>query len=399
MWPFNLPESNLRYCLLMLLLSVSCVAAAQTFKQGSIRLKGGEERPGFIGKIRPGSPEGVEFKVSSDSDVEIFYATDIDGYTVDNIFYSSYHTNTYRDKEWVFADVLAEGDLTLLRRNGMYFLRPAGSVEFTHLVPRKGILGRMAKACPLVAARAGRVVHDRKSLAEFVAEYNQCVATNRPNLEGMPRTFSIGVQVGYDYTVGTFTDNVATRYLSANNQIDKSYFQGGLELNFKHYKFSNAIGFHAGALLNFDSYSGTNRSTIDKARPEVNEYSFSYRELKIPLGIDVSRPRRGKIALNIRAGIILPLVLSLKSAHPYSEFSNPSGTSVTYSDGSQITGYKPKIMIGGAVGFNYRISKSYVRVQVGWYQGNVTVITMTGFSEGHTKGKLQSLSLTTTYVF
>ncbi len=388
--------------MIMLLLSVSCVATAQTFKEGSVRLKGGQEQPGLIGELRPGSPEGIEYKAtSSDGEVQIFYANEIEGYTVDKIFFTGYHNNKYRDNDWTFVELLAEGKLTLIRRNNMYFLRQSGNGEFTHLTGRyKTLLARMTRDCPLVSAKAGRVRLERAELTEFIKNYNDCIpASGEANLEGMPRVFSVGFQLGYDYTMGTFQDNAATRFLSANNQVDKSYFQGGVEVNFKSYKFSKHVGFYTGALVNFDSYSGTNRSLQDAKHPEVNQYSLKISELKIPFGIDISRPREGNLSFHVRGGVMMPLVMSFQSTHPFHEVSDANGSTITYGPTSRITSYRPSIMVGGGFGFDYRISKSYVRLQAGFYQGSVTTSNVLGKDQSKTSGKLQSFNVSTTYIF
>ncbi|MEI9917595.1 MAG: outer membrane beta-barrel protein [Bacteroidota bacterium] len=390
----------MRGSLLILLLSLCCVATAQTFKEGSIRLKGGQEQPGFIGELRPGSPEGVEYKPTSDDEIQIYYANDIEGYTVEKIFYTAYHNNAFRDNDWNFIELLADGELTLMRRNNMYFIRQKSNREFTHLTHHyKNALARLTRDCPLVSIRAARVSLDKVPLGEFVKSYNECIATKRPNLDGMPRPVSIGIQVGYDYTTGTFKDEAATRYLSANKQSDRSYFQGGVEINFKGYRVSKFIGFYTGALVSFDSYSGTNRSTVDKKSPEVNEYSFKLTELKIPFGFDISRPTRKNFAVHIRGGGVMPLVLNVNSSHPYQEVSNASGTTITYGDPSLITKYKPSVMWGGGAGFDYKVSGSYVRIQAGYYAGSVSVTSNKGAKVFSTTGNLKSFNLSATYIF
>jgi hypothetical protein len=299
------------------------------------------------------------------------------------------------------VELLAEGRLTLLRRNNMYFIRQPENVGYIHVTGNyKVLLRKLTRNCPLVSDRAGRLRLDKESLTQFIKDYNDCVPANgESNLEGMPRVFSVAFQLGYDYTVGTFKDNVATRYLSANKQLDKSYFQGGVELNFKNYKFSKYIGLYTGALVNFNSYSGTNRSTADPQRPEVNTYSFSYSELKIPFGIDISRPRKKNLGFHVRGGAMMPLVMSFTSAHPSYEVSDATGSVIIYDTPSKITAYKPSVMLGGGFSFDYRISESYIRLQTGYYEGNVTTTNMMGTSTSHTSGKLQSFNIATTFIF
>ena len=385
---------------MILLLSMSCVATAQTFKEGSIRLKGGEEQHGLIGDKRPGAPEGLEFKSGNDSEIKIYYANEIEGYTLDNIFYTAFHTNVYRENDWSFVELMAEGELTLIRRNNMYFIRKKGVVEFTHLSAHyKRQLSQLTRSCPIVSAQALRVSLDRKPVTEFIKAYNECVVLPNADKEGMPRVLSFGVSVGVDYTMAKFRDNVVTRFLSASNQSDKSYVQGGVEVNFKSYRFSKFIGLYTGLLYNSNSYSATNKSTFDPKRPEVNQYSYSYSEVKIPLGFDISRPSRKKASFHIRGGIMMPKAFGLKSNHIFSEVSNDGGKSVYYSEPAQLTGYKPAIMFGGAFGYDFKISNSYLRAQAAYYTGSVQATSVVGGVHTTTSGTLTSSNFMITYIF
>ena len=383
----------------MLLLSISCLATAQSFKEGSIRLKGGEEQPGLIGNLRPGIPDGIEFKTSPDSEIQIYYATDIEGYSVDRVFYSSYHQNAYREKEWIFAEILAEGDLTLIRKNGFYFLRGKNNGEFTHLSGRyKTTLIKFTRDCPVVSVKGGKVSLSRKELTEFINEYNECVASKKPNLEGMPRPVSIGVQVGYDYTAASFQYDDKAKFLSATKQSDKSLLQGGIELNFKNYKASNTIGLYAGALINVDSYSGVNQ-TKSETQSEVSEYSFRYREIKLPIGVEFSGPTKRKLSYYVRTGAVVPAIMSFKSAHPYTEISDLSGSTIQYSIPSQMTSYKLRTMWGGTLGADYKVADHRVRIQASWYSGKSTVTIVESGSTTKVTGKLSSFNLMTIFVF
>ena len=382
-----------------MLLGVSSIATAQTFKEGSVRLKGGQEQPGFVGDVRPGSPEGIEFKSANDAEIQIYYADEIEGYTVDKIFYSSYHQNKDRSREWIFAEILVEGELTLIRRNNMYFVRRKGNGEFTHLSHRYRVaLIKLTRECPVISAGAGTVTMNRTSLTEFITAFNQCVASKKPNLAGMPRTVSIGFQVGYDYTQATFKANDITKFLSATRQYDKSFVQGGIELSFKSYKVSNMIGLYTGALLNVDSYSGVNQTT-NKTQTEVNEYSYSYKELKVPFGIEFSRPRTRKITFHLRGGGVLPKILSFKSEHPYTEISNNSSSTVTYGEPSKMTTYKPSTMWGASFGFDYKLMNSHIRIQAGSYWGKATITAVSAGKTVDVHGSVSSFNLMTTFIF
>lgn len=385
----------MRFSLIVIFLSLSYAATAQTFKQGSVRLKGGQEQAGLIGQVRSGSPEGLEFKSDSEGEIQILYANEIEGYTVNNVFFSSYHQNLYRDNDWIFAEILAEGDLTLIRRNNMYFVRQKNRVEFKHLGSHyKTTLMKLTSACPIVSAKGVKIGLNNRPIVDFIKEYNECVASKKPNLQGMPRTVTVGFQLGYDYTQATFSFNSFMRFLSAEKQYDKSFLQGGVEFNFKHYRVSRFFGLYTGVLLNSNSYSAVNKSVFGNSS-EVNEYSFSYKELRIPLGIEINAPSLKKLTYHLRGGAIFSHQLSFKSDRSYSEATSNNGATITYSEPMQMTAYKPKMMWGGALGLDYRISQSHIRLQAGWYAGGVTASSPTIT----VAGKINSFNIMTSYLF
>jgi hypothetical protein len=147
---------------------------------------------------------------------------------------------------------------------------------------------------------------------------------------------------------------------------------------------------YTGVLFNSNSYSGVN-----KVGAEVNEYSFGYKELRIPLGLEISRPVLNKLTLHVRGGFVFSHVVNFTSNRSYAEISSANETTITYVQSAQMTGYKPSVMAGGALGADYKILRSRIRLQAGCYGGKVTAM----YPGSSVDGKVLSINIMTAYIF
>lgn len=105
--------------LLLAICAGSCVLshARPNFRPGSVRQRDGQTQQGFIGTLKPGIPDGIEFKATEAGDVRLYYANEIEGFTVDNSTYTSYNNSASKKTGM----------------NGLFFVRKKDSNELIHL--------------------------------------------------------------------------------------------------------------------------------------------------------------------------------------------------------------------------------------------------------------------------
>jgi hypothetical protein len=387
---------------LCLLFAHATIAQPSDFKEGSIRLKGGEERNGYIGKLIPGNPEQIEYKVDRDGEVQLYKAGEIEGYKIYGTSYSSYIIKSYPET-WAFAEVVVQGELSLIYRNGMAFLRKANTDNFIHL--SSGLsrtLSKAMEACPYVASLSQRVHMNKQELAEHVRAYNECVAVKNPNMDGVPNKLSIGLMAGCDYTqvnFGGVLSSSNTRFLSAEKQRDKALFQFGVDFLLKPHKVSNHIGFYFGAFYNQNRFATTN-SELVASNLEVNTYSIEYSELRIPLGCELSRPWRKKVTTYLRAGIIIPTKLHISSSHSSQESVSIISGDVSYEEPSFLKSFETKLLMGGSFGGEYHLQGTKrIRMQLNCNFGTTKAVAVSEFDTNTIKGKTLSLGVTAGYFF
>lgn len=377
--------------------------AGQEFKPGYVRIKGGQDRMGLIGTLISGKPESIQYKENETADLVLYKASDVEGYGLTNgIYFNSFLNPDGNPNNWTFVELLVQGgEMTLIRRNNMYFVLPRGSKEFTHLDNRyRKLLTDLMKNCPWVASRSPKVRLSRAALAEHVKAYNECVAIKNPNLDGMQRNVSVGLVGGYDNSTVSFSDpdQVLTRFLTGKPLYDKSFVQAGIDLTLKSYRVSNYIGVFMSALYNSNHYQTVSQTRFGNSS-QVDEYSIHYTQLKFPLGIELSPPSRKRILAHGRAGIIVPMTLNVTATHPYSEITTGSG--VFYEEPANVTEFKNKIMFTTALGLDFKVARqSKVRLQLGWSMGGASAVAKReGSVDNSVTGKMTSWSLMTGFIF
>ncbi len=387
------------YLLIFLSLGIH-FSHAQDFRKGYVRLQG-EDKQGLIGKIVGTKPEAIEFKATDSSEVVLYSASDVIGYHVNGIFYTSF-LNPGDGKDWIFVDLLVTGELSLIRRGTMYFILQRGSTVFIHLDHKhRKTLNELTEDCPWVSARAGKIGLNREDLAAYINEYNTCVAGERPNAEGMPRVVSVALYAGTDYTGVKFdkTEETETRFLAASKLRDRSLPQFGVDVTFKTHKISNLVGFYAGAFYNSNSYHAVTKLTL-KSWTEVSEYSIDYTEMRIPLGFEFKAPSRRALSYYMRAGVMFVKTLDFQATHPTYEVDPFGDGTIYYLQPSQFISFDRNIAASGSLGMDYKVfSNSHIRLQGTVTVGSVDAKVRNGNRDYVSTGRLSSYSLMLGFVF
>lgn len=302
-------------------------------------------------------------------------------------------------------EVLVEGEITLVYQNNMYFVKGKNSTEYTHLSPKEGklILRKLTKGCPDLSATAGGIRLDRAELVAFVKAYNECVITKEVNLDNLPKPFSIGVVIGGENSsCGNFQYSSGAEFMAASNHKDKSFLQGGVDITVRSYKIIGSVALYGGVLFNTNSYSGVNKWTPDNKTQNaiVNEYSYSYKELRFPLGFQLNRLTRKQLSSHMRIGVMIPTVFDFTSANPHSEAISLGGSRVDNLKPSTLKSYHAKIMFGGAVGADYRVfDRMSVRLQLNAYIGEATATVASGGTTNSVDGRVISCSIVAGLIF
>lgn len=373
---------------------------AQGFKPGYIKLKDRAQQPGLIGRQIPGRVESIEYKSSDSSDVTVYRAEEIDGYRItDGLNFTSYQ---YANR-WVFVEFFVSGELTLIRKNYIFLLRRRDSNQFDSLdhepVQR---LRKIMRDCPNVAVQSPKIRLDTTGLSAYVRTYNECVANKNTKLDGILRTVSVALLVGYDQSNASFTDqiNSSTRFLTGGKIGDRAFMQVGVDVTLKSYKVSHYFGLYAGALYSPDRYNEVNRIVYNRNNSqEVNQYSIEYTELKLPVGLELMAPAINKLKFHVRAGYVFRKTISWASEHPANEVQRSPG--IIYSEPpGQLLSFKPRPSPMVAAGMDYRVfGKSRIRLQVSASVGKIDAVVRQDPQETNIDGRFTSFNIMAGYIF
>jgi hypothetical protein len=382
------------------------VAIGQTFQEGFILLRGGTEQQGLVGSIIPGSPEGVQYKSSESSDVTVYYADDIRGYGVKNGPFQSSLRNPGVGG-WVFVQLLVAGELTLVKRNKMYFVIPKNEDKSYHLSHKfRSVLRSVMTDCTYASAKSIGTKLTDADLSAIVQLFNDCVGVKRPNREGERRPVSINLLAGADYTQATFvqTESTTSRYLSSGKLSDKSLPTVGVDVTFRKYKVSNFLGVYTGAFLNSDNYPRRLVRKEFRDAFEVNDYSLRYSEFKVPIGVEFTPFTKEKFAYYLRAGVAFSKIFNLQSTHASQEIEDKPNQNtggpvdlVYFVPPSLAVSIKKNIAYTVGLGFDYKVAdKSRVRWQLNFSSGSGNVTHDSGESNA---GNFISMSTMIGYIF
>lgn len=389
---------NLRCGLIFFFLIAARVAMSQSFSPGYIQLKGGEKLQVLIGNVIPGKPDIIQYTPSAAAQIQQFRANEIEGYGIDDLVFTSFHASE-DPNDWAFVELLAEGELTLIRRNSLYFLIKRGTKETIHLDRhfRKDLRTAM-RDCPQISGRSAKTRMTRDGLVEIVRSYNECIENKRPNRDGMPRAVSFAVLAGIDNSVINFSyANDISRYLSGKPR-DKSLFQVGVDLTFRNYKISNHLGLFAGAFHNSNSYGGIQKIVYGN-RTEIHDYTLEYNETKIPVGIEFKPPTARKMSFHLRGGMVFRQISNLKATHPTFKVQQSNGPLVDEQP-AQLQWFKPKPQVTSSFGFDYRVNqKSRIRLQLGISAGKVRAMISNAGGPNIVAGNYTSYNVLVGYIF
>lgn len=401
----------------LLTLLFACFAftalAQDPFRPGYIKLKNGEQQRGLVGKVIPGFPEKIEYKEKESDAVSTFRADEVEGYGItDGTFYSAFQTPGTK-AEWIFVEILVQGDITLIQRNTFFFVLKKGEVNVIHLdEDYKSKLKKIMANCPYVAVQSGAVERTRDGLIKHVSAYNECAPQGKPNLSSMPRVVSFGLMVGYDNSTSSFSnhDYANTQFLTGGKLRDRSYPQFGIDITFKSYKVANYVGLYVGALYNSTSYKESNqrRYTVQNSnypftpiqRTEYNYYTIDFTEIKFPIGLEFMGPTRKRFSTHGRLGVIFSKQLTFKSTRPVYYFEDNKDGNFYEGNALPLTQFKPRTLVSGSLGADYRATdKSRVRIQFIYNVGGVKAIVDNDTILGDIKGWYTSFSIMGGYIF
>jgi hypothetical protein len=392
-----------RFFYVVMLFLLVQTAMAQSYRNGFIRLKDGQEITGLIGDMVPGDPAGIQFKTELAGELKIYLATEIEGYgIVGGFFYSSFK-NPGPKGDWDFVELLVKGELTLIRSNNMFFIHAKGESQISHLPGSAfiSILMKMMKNCPYVAAQTVRVKLNTFDLTTHVQAFNDCIAIKNPNYDNASRKVSIALVGGYDFTSCKFRgdDDQSSRYLASGKLYDRSFVQFGADITIRSYRLSSSVGLYTGAYFNSNSYTALTKMSFRNGESEVNEFSIDYKELKIPLGFEYSPPTRSPLSYFIRIALTFPKVLSVKSKHISQEIRSKNGD-VYYFPPSDVSDISKMVQVGGGVGLDYRIYKnSRIRLQANYAVGGGSAELKVNGTTRTNDGSFQSFNAMAGFVF
>lgn len=390
-----------RCLFLLVLLLTAHIAGAQNFKPGFIKLRGGANKAGLLGRVLPGEAEGIEYKANDSSAVEIYHADEIDGYKVTNgLNFTSYQ---YHSK-WIFVELFVTGELSLLRKNYIFLLRKRDSFFFDSLgLDYAEKLRKLMRDCPEVASTSSKIRMDTSGVAAHVRAYNECIANKSTTHDDSPRQVSIALMIGYDNSSASFKEapTPSTRFLTGGRIGDRSFLQAAVDLTFRSYKISHYFGFFVGAQYNPNRYHEITRIVYNRNQSsEVNEFSIGYNEVKIPVGLELMSPSLRKLKLHMRAGYTFRRMVKFDSSHPIYD-TQPSNNGSIYSEfPGQVMSFKPTPSPIISLGLDYRVfEKSRIRLQLNASFGKVRTFVTDGVNKQDITGNFNSYGVMTGYVF
>lgn len=384
-----------RFCSSMVLVLCTLSGFGQAFTPGFIRMKDSTELQGLIGQIIPGKTERVQYKASESGEVTEYFATEVAGFGVGDTFFSSFRNLNRRD-EWIFIEIIVEGNLSLYRRNRLFFVTEKGTDQFVHIEGKTAQdLSKMMRGCPLVASKGLRIKLTKDNLAIYIKEYNECVAGANPYV-GALRPFSIAVLAGYDYSSTTFK-NLNHSWLMNMRFHDESFVQVGADVSLRSYSRFSTLGLYAGLHLNKNRYEAVTSEIVGtrtNTYQQVNEYSIVFSELKIPLGLEISPLTRARLSYLFRGGVTFVPTLKFDGNHIRREINAES------LEPTQISVFKRDPQWSVSFGLDYKLSTwNRIRLQGTFSQGRMKTTVTDETEVIQVEGTFTSVNVMVGYVF
>jgi hypothetical protein len=255
--------------------------------------------------------ESCNFKVSGDQNTVNYGPGSIIGYGFKNDKFFQSREVSIRDQssQVVFLEVIVRGLVSLYRFKDAYFVEK-GTGGLSELINEKkelvvggrrmtrntyqyiGTINRLVFDCFKITAKVQKARLTEKSLSKLIEDYNRCKGVpgvtfkdKKPWLRAQ-----VGATAGLNVSQLNFDDVLGYQHLAGNFDVSKSPMIGA-SLNIFSPRLSERFSFQGDLFYLTSNY---NNYTIDRsdASPKNNYISIELEQLKIPIGIRYTFPKR-----------------------------------------------------------------------------------------------------------
>lgn len=378
------------------LLSFAALCQSEAFREGFIRLHNGDALTGLIGNKQVGSEESIQLKQTTASEPQTFRASEIAGFDQGGIFYTSFQDGT----KWVFVEIIFDGRLSLIQRNGFLFAFEKGKKFFHQLDETrsiyKGTLRKLMKSCKKVYSDISLARFTKEDLAAIFFAFDQCGSSRNRSVgeQGLAFALMVGAKSSSSTFTSSFAGHTSLLYDKVNdgNLISVSgdvYYQPAV---------TPGLAIYTGVTANPANYTQSGYTDFANYK-EWSSFQMKYLELRVPVGIQYRIPTRTKSQMFGRVGMALPFISGFNYSKIDAQLIYPNGS--VYTESSAIaTGLEKKVQIEAMFGSEITFLGSHkLRFQLLFFTGKGALKMRYKNAAFNADGKFSGLSLSAGYVF
>jgi hypothetical protein len=255
--------------------------------------------------------ENCLFKIRNEDTPVSYTLAEIEGYgIIDGFRFERKVLREEGNDKVVFLKALTEGAIVLYKHEQTMFLEKDG--KFQEIVPDaqrlnffKNVLEDLVSNCPKLVGRTKSLKFDFQALQTFVEQYNEWYRTGtiKRKKEHGANKF-IEIFAGYNRADFSFSNEDYA--LKNQNFIDRTLLQGGANFSIqpralKYIAFVTGLWYNDQRFFLDITNQGRNEGLIVRA---------SYKEIKLPLMVQIQNFNQSAAQLYLKGGVTLPINLN-----------------------------------------------------------------------------------------
>lgn len=372
--------------LLVVLIFLSSSAYAQNaFKAGFIKHLDGRMEYGYI-QVMPGNVPSLVcyFKANPDDLVQELQPSDLIsyGFLPGTQFYAVATKPPYETMD-LFAEIIHTGQVTVYKSGNRLLLSLGGRISELFEDDYKNTITKELANCPYVVERVKTSPFTEAEIRYLIRSYERCIGkTNPAKYKGNELLFNALIFGGVDFSNLAFNSSSALSQVIGRSAWNSSPYRFGVQLHMRYSSLSPNLFLTVGATYRPQSYSLAYSTTTSTA---AYQFSGSYSELLIPIGLQLTLYHSKSMSMNIQGGVGLSTISGFQTHEEY-DLRTPQGIYQNESTPAKevFSGTNPFLGIGGIVNtsskYRFAINLQFQTGAITMKDGQTTQVSATASS-------------------
>ncbi len=349
------------------------VVHAQDFKEGFIQLQNDRYLYGYVLKVDGASVHVTcTFKEQQGDSARVYYPSDIEGYGfIDGATYTIASFVQDGEMSSVFLEILVNDQIELGAYLGRFFLRKEDQARIElYKSNLYETLKQGVSDCPYLKARAVSVRLNQKSLVSFLSQYKDCIEEDPLAFRGSLSRLVIApkIEFGVGYTVIEFsTESSSYQFLSGIKLFNEELTVASAGLKLSHSKLISGL-----SLVVDVQYAPGQYHSIRQTTGYITETSLSFKEFRIPVGLELELARTNAVRPAIRFAWVASTASDVSTS---STIESLMGNVVIIDEAQPLANFRTPnyIMAGASISFPLKKAVGFLSVNYFTGKRNFTI--------------------------